>query len=171
MFTYVIGVAGRHFPFTELSHRQNVDTVNFCVNNVWYWQAEASVWIAGVVELRTRTEYSGLKVRIELLEHDDGSCPAATFLDQLGRQDRQRLDTLFCRMGDHGSITNKEQFKKIEGTDIWEFKRYQVRLFCFFAKGTPARLVIIDGVTKKSDKHKKSDLDRVDVIRKKFNGD
>lgn len=119
-----------------------------------------------------RSEYSGLKASIELYEFEDGSCPAAEFLEALSERDRQRVDSLFQLMGERGSINNKEHFKKLEGTDgLFEFKRFQIRLFCFFAKGSPARLVVTHGVIKQSDKHAKADIKRALAIKKKYFGE
>ncbi|MCA0394810.1 MAG: type II toxin-antitoxin system RelE/ParE family toxin [Proteobacteria bacterium] len=119
-----------------------------------------------------RSEHSGLKASVGLYEFEDGSCPAAEFLGALSSKDRQRVDSLFALIGERGSISNKEHFKKLEGTEgIFEFKRFQVRLLCFFAKGSPARLVITHGVIKKSDKHAKADIERALAIRKRFLGE
>lgn len=120
----------------------------------------------------TRVEYAGQKASIELYEFEDGSCPAADYLEGLSPADRQKVDTLFALMGDRGEIRNNEQFKKLEKSDgIFEFKRFQVRLLCFHAKTSPKKLVITHGVTKKQDKHAKADIARAEAIKKKYLGE
>lgn len=120
----------------------------------------------------TRIEHTGAKAVIELFVFDDGSCPARDYLDELNGTDRQRIDSLFELMCARGEIRNKEQFKKLEGSNgIFEFKRYQTRVLCFFGKGSPARLVLTNGVTKKSNKHAKSDIRRAEDMRQRYMGD
>lgn len=120
----------------------------------------------------TRTELTGPKAVIELFVFDDDSCPARAYLDELDPRERQRIDSLFELMCMRGEIRNKEHFKKLEGSDgIFEFKRYQTRVLCFFGKGSPARVVLTNGVTKKSDKHAKSDIRRAEDMRKRYMGE
>lgn len=120
----------------------------------------------------TRVEYTGIKAVIELFEFEDGSCPAADYLNSLDEKSRQKVDNLFVLMGEQGQIRNKEQFKKLEGSDgIFEFKRYQLRLLCFFGKGSPARIVLTHGVTKKQDKHAKADIERAEATKKRYQGE
>ena len=109
-------------------------------------------------------EYDGSRFRISCLEFQDGSCPAGEFIDGLDKSERRKLDVLFERLGDHGSIHNAEQFKKVEGSDgIWEFKRHQIRVLCFF---TPNRQVILlFGLRKKKDKHSRQDIERAEAYK------
>lgn len=112
-------------------------------------------------------EYEGIRFRIACLELADGSCPAGEFLDGLDESDRRKLDTLFERLGDHGKISNKEQFKKLEGSQgIFEFKRHQIRLLCFYAPG--GHLILAFGLRKKKDKHAPADIERAEAYKADF---
>ncbi len=120
----------------------------------------------------TRVEYVGPKATIELYEYEEGSCPAAEYLSDLAPSDRQKIDTLFELMGVRGEIRNDQKFKKLEKSDgIFEFKSFQVRLLCFYAKTSPKKLIITHGVTKKQDKHAKADIRRAETIRTKYLGE
>ena len=62
------------------------------------------------------------------------------------------------------------KFKKLEGSDgIFEFKSFQIRLLCFFASN--GRVVIVRGLTKKSNKHSPQDIAYAEQRRKKFLGE
>jgi hypothetical protein len=78
--------------------------------------------------------------------------------------DRDRLQAKFQHMADEGRITNPEHFKKLEGTDgLFEFKRFQIRMPCFF-DGRGA-LVLTHGLTKKKDRYRAEEIDRARRIR------
>lgn len=120
----------------------------------------------------TRAEYTGHKATIELYEFEDGTCPAAEYLNGLSPSNRRKVDSLFDLMGTKGEIRNKERFKKLENSDgIFEFKSHQIRLLCFHAKTSPKKLIITHGVTKKRDKHAKADIERAEAIRSKYLGE
>ena len=53
------------------------------------------------------------------------------------------------RMADEGKVANREQFKKIEGEDFFEFKNFQIRMPCYFHAA--GRLIITHGFIKKED--------------------
>lgn len=83
---------------------------------------------------------------------------ARFFFDQLSDKDRAKVLSLFQRLGDHGRISNKEKFKSLTGTDLWEFKSFQIRfLGSFRPRG---RFVIALGMRKKKDRHSRSDLEK-----------
>ena len=112
-------------------------------------------------------EYKGTRFTIYCLVLPDGTCPAGEFLDGLDEGERRKLDVLFERLGEKGSIPNTEQFKKLEGSDgIWEFKRRQIRLFCFFA--TRRRVVLAYGLKKKRDRHARQDIERAEAYKSQF---
>lgn len=70
------------------------------------------------------------------------------------------MQVLLERLAEHGRITNKEQFKKLEnrqGHAICEFKRHQIRLLGRFAG---KEFLVAHGLKKKKDKHRPADLDR-----------
>ncbi len=112
-------------------------------------------------------EFEGTYFTIFALTLADGSCPAGAFLDSLDASDRRKLDVLFEMLGNHGKISNKEKFKKLENSDgIWEFKSFQIRIFCFFAKGQ--RVVLAFGIRKKKDKHAPQDTARAKDYKRYF---
>jgi hypothetical protein len=117
--------------------------------------------------LQRSPEYEGHRFTIACLELADGSCPSGEFLDALTKSERTKFDVLFERLGDQGRISNPEHFKKLDGTDgLWEFKRHQLRIFCFYA---PNRIVyLLYGLRKKKDKHAKADIHRAAEYKKNF---
>lgn len=113
----------------------------------------------------TRIERKGTKRTIHSVIFADGSSPAVEFLDPLTDDKRRKLDTLFERMGDHGELRNKEKFKKVEDSDgLFEFKSHQIRVLCFF--GTDNGVYLLLGLIKKSDKLKKSEVERAEEYRR-----
>lgn len=112
-------------------------------------------------------EYVGIKFTIQALELADASCPVGDFLDALEGRDRRKLDVLFEMLADLGRISNDTKFKKLaDREEIWEFKSYQVRIYCFF---TPDRHVMLaHAVIKKQDKHSRADMERAEERRRWF---
>ena len=98
---------------------------------------------------------------IEYAVCSDGSMPAKEFIEGLDDSDQRKLDTLFRRLSETGKIFNREQFKLVDG-QIFEFKRYQVRVGCFQI-GT--RWLLTHGFIKKQDKWPKAELARANRIR------
>jgi hypothetical protein len=70
---------------------------------------------------------------------------------------------LFNKIGEQGRIANKEQFKRIEGTEFFEFKNFQIRMPCFFLPGS--LVVITHGFRKKGDRIPPSEIDRATRIK------
>ena len=75
------------------------------------------------------------------------------------------LGALFQRMADVGpeGIGNREHFKKLGG-DIFEFKKHQDRMLCFFMPG--GICVVTHGFRKKKDDVPPSQIERANVIKK-----
>lgn len=110
-------------------------------------------------------EYAGPKLSIECMERVNGSCPAGAFLDELPKKSRTKLDVIFELLGDNGRIQNVTKFKKIED-GIFEIKSHQVRIFCFFT--SDRRLILLYGLMKKRDQHKRKDIDKASRMRDDF---
>lgn len=91
----------------------------------------------------------------------DGQHLVREFVDDLSESDQQKITALLLRAAQHGPPNNPEKFKQLE-KDLFEFKSYQIRLFCAF-RGK-AMLVLTHGVIKKQDKHNKKDLRRAHEI-------
>lgn len=112
-------------------------------------------------------EFRGRNFTIECLELPDGSCPAGEFLDGLENANRRRLQVLFERLGEMGKINNVELFKKLRDTEgIFEFKRHQIRIPCFFTRDK--RVMLCFGVIKKKDDLKSEDIKRAERYAKQF---
>ena len=67
---------------------------------------------------------------------------------------------------------NSDLFKKLEGTDIWEFRTLyngiQYRLFAFWDKEEKALVVATYGIVKKDWKVPTKEIVKADEIRKKY---
>jgi phage-related protein len=113
----------------------------------------------------TQVIYKGSSFTIEAVRVKDGTCPAREFLDSLGERDVARLKALFQQFCERWpNFTNKEMFKKIEGTKgLFEFKDHQVRLPCFFEAG--GRAILTHGFRKKANRIPKAEIKRAEDIR------
>lgn len=91
---------------------------------------------------------------IEYARCANGSLAAKAFIEGLDESDQRKLDTLFRRMAETGKIFNREQFKHVAG-EIYEFKRFQVRVGCFQVGN---RWLLTHGFIKKTHKWPNSEL-------------
>jgi mRNA-degrading endonuclease RelE of RelBE toxin-antitoxin system len=114
------------------------------------------------------TAYRGTRFCIEYAVRANGRCPAREFHESLPTPDQAKILALLVRMGDHGQIFNKEKFKKIEGTRLYEFKSFQVRIICSFQP--KRRLVLLHGVIKKKDRYDRSDIETAERILAEHEG-
>lgn len=110
-----------------------------------------------------RAIYDGARYKVIALELADRTCPSEEFLNDLSAKDRAKVAAIIQRLGDVGEVSNKEKFKKIEDTNLFEIKSFQIRIFCFFSPDR--KLVLLYGLRKKQDKHKSSDLGRAEEYR------
>jgi hypothetical protein len=69
-------------------------------------------------------------------------------------------------LADEGKVGNKEQFKKIEGENFFEFKNFQIRMPCYFHTG--ARIIITHGFIKKEAWIRPEEIDRMKRIRDEY---
>jgi hypothetical protein len=77
---------------------------------------------------------------------------------------KAKMNALFARMADQGTIINGEKFKKITGTEFFEFKSFQVRMPCYYLPGRV--LVITHGFKKQSDRIPPSEIARAERIKR-----
>lgn len=110
--------------------------------------------------------YKGTIFQLEYAILKNGSMPAKDFIDSLDKSDKAKAFKLIEKMGDNGRIPNKLQFKKIEGTEFFEFKKFKVRIPCYFKRG--GRLVLTHGFVKKSDRIDKSQIERAERIKQEY---
>jgi hypothetical protein len=66
-------------------------------------------------------------------------------------------------MAQTGVIRDDRKFKRIEGTDLFEFKNFQIRMPCCYLAG--GLLVITHGFRKKGDRIPPSEIARANRIR------
>lgn len=82
------------------------------------------------------------------------NCPALEFFReqaQLHRENLTRLQALLTDVARYGPRTGDRKFKRVAGTDgLFEFKEYQLRLFCFWGEGRV--IICTNGVVKKQDR-------------------
>ena len=100
--------------------------------------------------------YNGNLRTIEYAVRTNGSMPAKDFIESLDESDQRKIAVLFRRMGEHGFVPNSQQFKPVEG-EIFEFKKHQVRVFCFRKEN---RWLLTNGYKKKKDR-----LDQNEIVR------
>lgn len=78
--------------------------------------------------------------------------------------DKAKLLVLFQRLAEVGRFSNTEKFKQLgekagkQGKGLWEFKSFQLRFLGDFRPG--CRFIIAQGVRKKQDDLKKSDIEK-----------
>lgn len=113
------------------------------------------------------TLYHGDCYRIEAITVD-GECLVRTFIDGLERPDLKKVVALLKRAADFGPPLNEEKFKKLNSEGLYEFKSYQVRIFCAFDKG---RLIILThGFVKKSGKTPRNEIERATRLLAEYHG-
>lgn len=77
--------------------------------------------------------------------------PAAEFFHSLTEADQAKLLALFRWFAEQWRISNREKFKKVEGSDgLFEFKSHQLRFIG--AYGARAEFVVAHGLRKKQDR-------------------
>ena len=82
------------------------------------------------------------------------NCPALEFFREqahLHRENLTRLQALLTDVARNGPHPGDQKFKRVTGTDgLFEFKVYQLRLFCFWDAGRV--IICTTGVVKKQDR-------------------
>lgn len=94
-----------------------------------------------------------------------GNCPANEFFDE-DRKRRGKVAPTFLKLADHGECKNRTKFKVVEGqSGLFEVKSGQIRLFCFRHENY---WLMLNGIIKKQDKLKSSDIKRAVNLRDAF---
>ena len=95
---------------------------------------------------------------------------ARDFLKSLSKEIRGKIGFNIRRV-QKGERDN-ELFKKLDGTEIWEFRtlynKTYYRLFAFWDKDVNTLVVATHGIVKKSQKTPKSDIVKAEGIRKQY---
>ncbi|MGI6296021.1 MAG: hypothetical protein ACOX3G_08015 [Armatimonadota bacterium] len=100
---------------------------------------------------------------------DGEQYPVGDFLQELAKsrsKEFKRVTALFDKMASTGKIVNQEQFKDVEGhKPLFEFKAYDVRIFCFFDE---RGLILVEGDIKKSNKSKDRNRQAIARAQQRF---
>jgi phage-related protein len=107
--------------------------------------------------------YRGEFHTVELAITANGRCPSEKFLDGLSDLEREIILRLVKRLADKGKLSNTKQFKKVEGTEFFEFKNFQIRMPCYFHED--GRVIITHGFRKKGDSIPPEQIKRMKRIR------
>jgi hypothetical protein len=112
---------------------------------------------------RREVLYQGKFHSVELAITANGRCPGKKFLDGLSKLDKEKILRIIKRLADEGKVANRQQFKKIEGEEFFEFKNFQIRMPCYFH--ADGRIIITHGFMKKGDSIDPEHLARMKRIR------
>jgi len=98
----------------------------------------------------------------------DGESPFQTFFHGLTEQRRDDATALLLALREHGNMLRPPRSKKVED-NLFELRGYhQVRIFYLFLPGR--RIVVLDGIIKKTDKIPRHDLKRVKQYKREVEG-
>ena len=103
---------------------------------------------------------------VELAITANGRCPGKKFLDGLSKLDREKILRIIKRLANEGKVANRQQFKKIEGEEFFEFKNFQIRMPCYFL--ADGRVIITHGFIKKGDSIGPEQINRMKRIRDEY---
>jgi len=90
----------------------------------------------------------------------NGTMPAGDFIQGLDESDQRKMATLFERMAGRGNVPNRQQFKLVRGK-IFEFKKQQIRVFCFRKDD---RWLLTNGYKKKEKRLDQGKIGRAERI-------
>src|ERR1700683_136775 len=108
--------------------------------------------------------YAGSVLSIAFAVCSNGCAYGLSFyVNEMDDAERAKLNALFVRMGDTGKIRDERKFKRIEGTEFFEFKNFQIRMPCYYVPGR--LLVVTHGFRKQADRIPPSEITRANRIR------
>jgi hypothetical protein len=105
----------------------------------------------------------GTKLKVEFAADDDGASALRDLYLGLRKTDRAALGAAFEMLAERGRVPNAERFKKVEGTDLWEFKKHQHRFVGFYLKG--GRFIIAAYEQKKRGRLRDQTISRAEEVR------
>lgn len=114
--------------------------------------------------IETEKLYEGKVYKIYAL-NENKKCYIKDFIENLNKSTKKKVFALLERAANKGIPKNHEKFKKIEDK-LYEFKSYQVRLFCTFENNKV--ILLISGFVKKSNKIPKREKERAKRLLKKY---
>ena len=107
---------------------------------------------------------SGYKIQVVLLYE------ALTFVRSLPLKVQQKITYNYKKI-EHG-IVDKELFKKLENSEIWEFRTLFngncYRLFSFWDTETGTLIVATHGIVKKTQKTPQKEIAKAEEIRQQY---
>lgn len=107
---------------------------------------------------------SGYKIPVVLLDE------ALTFVRSLPLKVQQKITYNYKKI-EHG-IVDKELFKKLENSEIWEFRTLFngncYRLFSFWDTETGTLIVATHGIVKKTQKTPQKEIAKAEEIRQQY---
>ncbi|HXJ14016.1 MAG TPA: type II toxin-antitoxin system RelE/ParE family toxin [Candidatus Limnocylindrales bacterium] len=110
---------------------------------------------------------AGEKLAIVFAVRTNGSMPAKDFFDgELTDAERRKFRPPMERLAETRRVENREHFKKVEATNLWEFKSHQIRLLGGYLDD--GRFALAHGIKKKQDRLKSSDIQVAEEILREF---
>lgn len=107
---------------------------------------------------------SGRKIRIALMD------AAREFVLSLPEKAQKKITYNLLKV--EGGEMDKELFKKLENTEIWEFRTLFnglcYRLFAFWDTEMEALVVATHGMVKKTQKTPKKEIEKAEALRKEY---
>lgn len=107
---------------------------------------------------------SGYEIQVVLLDE------ALTFVRSLPLKVQQKITYNYKKI-EHG-IVDKELFKKLENSEIWEFRTLFngncYRLFSFWDTETGTLIVATHGIVKKTQKTPQKEIAKAEEIRQQY---
>ncbi len=95
---------------------------------------------------------------------------ALAFVRSLPQKVREKITYNYLKI--EQGVMNRELFKKLEGTDIWEFRTLFngncYRLFSFWDTETETLIVATHGIVKKTQKTPAKEIAKAEEIRKQY---
>lgn len=101
--------------------------------------------------------YSGEKFTVEWFYNEQDTSDAKKYFDDLSDSQKRKFLVLVERLGQFGTISNKQKFRN-EGDKIYAFKPKPDRFLCFFFKD--GKVIVTNAFEKKQDKLPRTEKER-----------
>ena len=95
---------------------------------------------------------------------------AVAFVRSLPQKVQEKITYNFLKI--QQGLISKELFKKLEGTEIWEFRILFngncYRLFSFWDTDTETLIIATHGIIKKTQKTPKKEISKAEIIKQEY---
>ena len=95
---------------------------------------------------------------------------AVAFVRSLPQKVQEKITYNFLKI--QQGLISKELFKKLEGTEIWEFitlfNGNCYRLFSFWDTDTETLIIATHGIIKKTQKTPKKEISKAEIIKQEY---